>query len=285
MIALYFWADSLVCGCPGNTNCLGALGGFDFLFFRLTGIHFQIVMEKANESTVVEFPIDIAAVAFDLDGTLADTLPDLHTSARLTMDELGLPQVDRDTVRDYIGQGIDRLVKRLLTGTPHGEPDPDAFKHAGAIFRQHYRRVLTNESRLFPGTEETLKGLRGQGVKLACVTNKTEAFTRPLLQGLGVLGLFDEIVCGDTLERKKPDPLPLIYCAERFGIAPQRLLMVGDSQTDTLCARAAGCPVICVPFGYRSGMQLHELDCDAIVPGVSSLFELIRTPSDDFRKT
>jgi len=93
-----------------------------------------------------------------------------------------------------------------------------------------------------------------------------------------VLDLFDEIICGDTLERKKPDPLPLIYCARQFGIEPGRLLMVGDSQTDTLCARAAGCPVVCVPFGYRSGKELHELDCDAIVPAVSSLFELIRPP-------
>jgi len=224
----------------------------------------------------VKFPIDISAIAFDLDGTLADTLPDLYASANLTMHDLGMDEVDRETVRDFIGQGIDRLVKRLLTGKPDAEPDPELFNRAGTIFRQHYRRLLTNESQLFPGTEQALRDLKSLRLGLACVTNKTEAFTHPLLDNLGVLGLFDEVVCGDTLERKKPDPLPLTYCARQFGITPQRLLMVGDSQTDTLCARAAGCPVVCVPFGYRSGMELHELDCDAIVPAVSSLFELIR---------
>jgi phosphoglycolate phosphatase len=226
----------------------------------------------------MNFPLEISAVAFDLDGTLADTLPDLYASANLTMRDLGLAPVDRDTVRDYIGQGIDRLVKRLLTGTPDGEPGAEPLRQAGDIFRQHYRRLLTNESRLFPGTEQTLHALREGGFKLACVTNKTEAFTRPLLSGLDVLALFDAVVCGDTLARKKPDPLPLLYCAETFGIVPAHLLMVGDSQTDTLCARAAGCPVVCVPFGYRSGMALHELDCDAIVPAVSSLFDMIRLP-------
>ena len=226
----------------------------------------------------LQFPIDVCAVAFDLDGTLADTLPDLYASANLTLRELDLPSVDSETVRAFIGQGIDRLVKRLLTGKPDADPEPGLFNKAGAIFRRHYRQLLTNESQLFPGTEETLRELRDLGLKLACVTNKTDAFTRPLLTGLGVLDLFDEVICGDTLARKKPDPLPLLYCAERFGVVPARLLMVGDSQTDTLCARAAGCPVVCVPFGYRSGMELHELDCDAIVPAVSSLLELIRLP-------
>ena len=224
----------------------------------------------------MNFPIDISAVAFDLDGTLADTLPDLYASANLTMRDLDMNEVDRETVRDYIGQGIDRLVKRLLTGKPDAEPEPGLFNSAGQIFRQHYRRLLSNESQLFPGTEQALHDLKSRRLRLACVTNKTEAFTRPLLDNLGVLALFDEVVCGDTLERKKPDPLPLTWCAQQFGITPDRLLMVGDSQTDTLCARAAGCPVVCVPFGYRSGMELHELDCDAIVQTVSGLFELIR---------
>ncbi len=224
------------------------------------------------------FPIDVSAVAFDLDGTLADTLPDLYASANLMLRDLRREQAERETVRAYIGQGIDKLVQRLLADDAGSELQPGLLERAGGIFREHYRQRLTRESRLFPGTEQTLVKLRESGVKLACVTNKTDAFTRPLLAGLGVLDLFDEVICGDTLERKKPDPLPLSYCAERFGIVPARLLMVGDSQTDTLCARAAGCPVVCVPFGYRSGMELHELDCDAIVPAVSNLFELIRLP-------
>jgi phosphoglycolate phosphatase len=255
------------------------------------------VVNPEVKSPTVKFPIDVSAVAFDLDGTLVDTLPDLHASANRMLADLGLTPVDAETVRAYIGMGIDRVVRRLLADVPEthpdgqsggnrradpggnssGEPDPVLLAQAGAIFRGHYRELLTNESRLFPETEDTLHRLRALGLKLACVTNKTDAFTRPLLDGLGVLSLFDEVISGDTLERKKPDPLPLTWCAQRFGVAPGRLLMVGDSQTDTLCARAAGCPVICVPFGYRSGMELHELDCDAIVQSVSELFELIRT--------
>lgn len=236
------------------------------------------VTESATITSALGFPIDVSAVAFDLDGTLADTLPDLYASANLMLRDLGRSQTGRETVRAYIGQGIDKLVERLLTDDAGAEPETGLRDQAGGIFREHYRQRLTRESRLFPGTEQTLVKLRESGIKLACVTNKTDAFTRPLLSGLGVLDLFDEVICGDTLARKKPDPLPLSYCAERFGIVPARLLMVGDSQTDTLCARAAGCPVVCVPFGYRSGMELHELDCDAIVPAVSNLFELIRLP-------
>jgi phosphoglycolate phosphatase len=254
------------------------------------------VVNPEVKSPTVKFPIDVSAVAFDLDGTLADTHPDIYESTNRTLADLGLAPVDAETVRSYIGLGIDRLVKRLLTGVTgsdggaqsagdrsanshgaaNGEPDPALLAEAGAIFRAHYRQLLTNESRLFPEMEDTLRRIRALGLKLACVTNKVEMFTRPLLDGLGVLHFFDEVVAGDTLERKKPDPLPLTWCAQRFGIAPARLLMVGDSETDTLCARAAGCPVICVPFGYRSGMALHELDCDAIVQAASELFELIR---------
>lgn len=222
------------------------------------------------------FPLVVDAVAFDLDGTLVDTLPDLHESAVRMLRDLDMPLVDRETVKDYIGRGIDRLVKRLLTGEEDGEPAPTLFARAGAIFRDHYRQLLTRESVLFPHTEVTLRRMRAIGLKLACVTNKSDAFTRPILAALGVLDLFDAIIAGDTLARKKPDPLPLTHCAESFGTSNDRLLMVGDSQTDTLCARAAGCPVICVPFGYRSGMALHELDCDAIVQDVSELFELIQ---------
>ncbi len=246
------------------------------------------MIDPGTQSQTVKFPTDISAVAFDLDGTLVDTLPDLHASANCMLADLGMAPVDSETVRAHIGRGIDRLVKRLLAdvtvndagcsdgGKSNGGPDLAKFEQAGEIFRGHYRKLLTNESRLFPEMEETLQRLRGLGLKLACVTNKTDAFTRPLLEGLGVLHLFDEVISGDTLERKKPDPLPLTYCAQRFGIPPERLLMVGDSETDTLSARAAGCPMICVPFGYRSGMELHELDCDAIVQVVSEIFDLIR---------
>ncbi len=224
----------------------------------------------------VAFPIEVAAVAFDLDGTLIDTLPDLHESANRTLRDLGRDAVAESTVRDYVGDGVDRLVKRLLAAACDAEPDSMLFARGRALFYRHYAQILTRASRPFPGVMEAIDRMRAHGLKLACVTNKAEAFTRPLLDDVGLSSSLDLIVAGDTLSRRKPDPLPLAYCAQQFGVPAARLLMVGDSSNDTAAARAASCPVFCVAHGYRGGMALHELDCDAILPAVLDTLELIR---------
>jgi len=224
----------------------------------------------------LNFPIEVSAVAFDLDGTLVDTLPDLHEAGNRTLAELGLAPVGVDEVRDYVGDGVDRLVKRILTGDADGEPEPELFERARGRFGEHYWQILSRASRPFPGVPEALDAMHALGLRLACVTNKPGRFTLPLLEDVGLLSRLDLVVSGDTLSRKKPDPLPLAHCAERFGVPRQRLLMVGDSRNDTVAARAAGCPVFCVPYGYRGGMDVRELDCDAIVPTVSASLELIR---------
>ncbi len=224
----------------------------------------------------VAFPIEIAAVAFDLDGTLVETLPDLHEAANRTLKDLGRSPIGVEKVRSYVGEGVDRLVKRMLTGTMTGEPDTDVFEQARSRFREHYREVLVRASRPFPGVVPALDALRARGQKLACVTNKPEAFTLPLLEAVGLRARLDLVVAGDTLPRKKPDALPLLHCAQSFGVSAERLLMVGDSQTDIAAARAAGCPVFCVPYGYRGGMALTDLDCDAIVATVSEVLDLTR---------
>jgi phosphoglycolate phosphatase len=225
-----------------------------------------------------EFPISVSAVAFDLDGTLVETLPDLHESAVRMLAHLGRAAVPESTVRAYVGDGVDRLVKRLLTAGSEGEPDVDLFEKAAENFRSHYANVLTRASHPFPGAIPTLEALRQRGFKLACVTNKPARFTEPLLQGLGLTGYLDLILSGDSLARKKPDSLPLLHTAQVFEIAPAQLLMVGDSPVDTGAARAAGCPVFCVPYGYRGTLQVHDLDCDAIVQTLPDLLHLIRNP-------
>jgi phosphoglycolate phosphatase len=223
----------------------------------------------------LKFPIEIKAVAFDLDGTLVETLPDLHESANRMLAQLGWPPVSESVVRACVGDGVDRLVKRLLTGMPDGEPDAASFENAAQDFRRHYAAVLTRASLPFAGATSTLESLRGRGFKLACVTNKPARFTEPLLQGLGLAGYLDLVLSGDSLIRKKPDPLPLVHVAGAFGIEPAQLLMVGDSPADTGAARAAGCPVFCVPYGYRGTLTVQELDCDAIVPTLPDLLDLI----------
>lgn len=224
----------------------------------------------------MKFPIEIKAIAFDLDGTLVETLPDLHESAIRMLAQIGRPAVTEATVRAYVGDGVDRLVRRLLTGKPDGEPDPALFEMAAENFRSHYASVLTRASHPFSGVISCLKILKERGFKLACVTNKPSRFTEPLLKGLALTGYLDLVLSGDSLPRKKPDPLPLLHTARAFGIEPAQLLMVGDSPVDTGAARAAGCPVFCVPYGYRGPLALHELDCDAIVPTLPDLMELIR---------
>lgn len=224
----------------------------------------------------MNFPIDVSAVAFDLDGTLVDTLPDLHEAANRTLRDLGLDAVAESAVRHYVGDGVDRLVKRLLTGAPDGEPPDAEFALARTRFREHYAAVLTRASQPFPGVAEALDTMRARGLRLACVTNKPEAFTLPLLRALDLLERLDLAIAGDTLAGRKPDPVQLEHCAQHFGIPARRLLMVGDSANDTRAARAAGCPVVCVPYGYRGGMTVQELDCDAIVASVPDLIDLIR---------
>ena len=227
---------------------------------------------------MAKFPIQVAAIAFDLDGTLVETLPDLHESAVRMLAQIGRPPVSESTVRAYVGDGVDRLVRRLLTGKPDGEPDSDLFEKAAENFRSHYASVLTRASHPFPGVISSLKILRERGFKLACVTNKPVRFTEPLLEGLALTGYFDLILSGDSLPRKKPDALPLVHSAQVFGIVCANLLMVGDSPVDTGSARAAGCPVFCVPYGYRGTLAVQELDCDAIVPTLLDILDLIRLP-------
>ena len=133
----------------------------------------------------------------------------------------------------------------------------------------------------FPGVEQGLRSMRAQGLKLACVTNKSQAFTEPLLEATGLADWLDIVVSGDSLPARKPDPLPLLHIAQRFGVPPARLLMVGDSDNDTAAARAAGCPVLCVPYGYRGGMEVRDLDCDAIVSDLLEAHALIERTSQD----
>jgi phosphoglycolate phosphatase len=226
----------------------------------------------------LQFPLAVSAVAFDLDGTLVETLPDLHESALRMLARLGLPAVPESTVRAYVGEGVDRLVERLLTERPDGEAEPALFERAAEDFRSHYASVLTRASHPFSGVVSTLKILTERGFKLACVTNKPARFTEPLLEGLALRGYFDLILSGDSLPHKKPDALPLVHSARAFGIDCANLLMVGDSPVDTGTARAAGCPVFCVPYGYRGTLAVQELDCDAIVPTLPDLLDLIRLP-------
>lgn len=209
----------------------------------------------------------------DLDGTLLDTAPDLATAANMMLKELGKAELPLETIQSYIGKGIEKLVKRSLTGNLDGEPDADLLRRAMPLYERSYEKTLYVDTRPYPGVREGLDALREGGFRLACVTNKAEAFTLPLLRAAELLDYFDIVVSGDSLPKKKPDPMPLLHACERFEIKPHEMLLLGDSLNDAQAARAAGCHVFCVPYGYNEGRDVYELDCDAIV---STLYEATR---------
>lgn len=221
------------------------------------------------------FPISIKVVVADLDGTLLDTAPDIAEAGVRMAAELGLQPVELARLKSYIGNGISRLVKRVLTGSMDGEPDAALFARALPAYERHYAEVLSRQSRPYPGVVEGLQAMKAAGFRLACVTNKAEKFTLRLLSDTGLRDYFELIVSGDTLPRKKPDPLPLLHACEHFGILPGEMLLIGDSVNDAQAARAAGCHVFCVPYGYNRGSKVDELDIDAVVPSLLDATQLI----------
>jgi len=221
------------------------------------------------------YPINVSVIAFDLDGTLADTLPDLYAASNQLARDLGVGPVSEALIRGFVGRGIEHLVSELLRHAGLCAPS-DRGAELVARFKNHYAQCVCDSTRLFPGVEETLEQLRGSGFHLACLTNKSEAFTLPILQKLEIDHFFKRIICGDTLAKRKPDPLPLEYLADCFDVNLTEILLVGDSVTDTQCARNANSPVFCVPYGYRSGMIAEELDCDVLIDDARDIVRLVK---------
>ena len=212
----------------------------------------------------------------DLDGTLLDTVPDLAVAANMMLAELGMGAVDESRIRNFVGKGIHKLVERALAGSMDGTVDAGLFARGLAIYERCYGDLNGKHTHVFPGVMDGLAELRQLGFPLACVTNKATRFTLPLLDEKRLADYFALVVAGDTLPRKKPDPLPLTHACTNFGISPRDMLMIGDSLNDAQAARAAGCPVFCVPYGYNEGRDVHALDIDAIVASLLEATRLIQ---------
>ena len=213
-------------------------------------------------------------VLFDLDGTLVDSVPDLSFSLDVTLAELGMPVRGVEAARHWVGNGIERLVKRGLTNDLYAEPDPELLERAMAIFRSVYAENTSRHSRVYPGVFDGLNWLRSQNVNCACVTNKAEQFTIPLLEKLDLAGYFATVVCGDTLPKCKPDPMPLLHVAGFFDASPQNCVMVGDSMHDMAAARAAGFAAVAVPYGYNHGVDIAESGPDKILTTIAEISTL-----------
>lgn len=222
------------------------------------------------------FPLRVRAVMIDLDGTLADTIPDLAEAANMMLRELDRPGLEQELLRTFVGKGIPKLVERALAGNLEGKVPAALLARALPIYERCYAEVNGKHTVIFPGVSEGLRTLRAMQLPLACVTNKAERFTLALLEHLQLARCFEQVIAGDTLPQKKPDPQPLLHACRGFGIAPGDMLMIGDSVNDVEAARAAGCPVFCVSYGYNEGRDVRELDVDAIVTSLIEATQLIQ---------
>lgn len=214
-------------------------------------------------------------ILIDLDGTLVDSVPDLAFCVDAMMARLGRPPHGEAKVRNWVGNGVERLVRRSLIGQLEGEPDEAEFQRAYPIFLELYRDNTSKRSQLFPGIEEGLDWLKAAGYRLGCVTNKAAQFTEPLLRDLGVRDSFEIVISGDTLPRSKPDPLPLLHAAAHFDVEPAAALMIGDSISDVKAARAAGFTIFCMSYGYNHGQDIRDYHPDAVLDSLTEIRGLL----------
>lgn len=214
-------------------------------------------------------------VLFDLDGTLVDSVPDLHVAVNAMQAELGNPERAEADVRNWVGNGIERLVERALTNDLHGKPDPAEVERALPVFKRHYAQSNGQHSQVFDGVIEGLELIKALGLSMGCVTNKASAFTLPLLEQTGLKDYFEVVISGDSLPLKKPDPAPLIYSAGWFHVHPSEALMIGDSISDVKAARAAGFSIVCMSYGYNHGEDIRDYDPDAVIDSMTELAGLV----------
>jgi len=199
---------------------------------------------------------NIRALAFDLDGTLVDSLPGLASAIDNMLTDLQLPVARAERISTWIGNGADILVERALTWAQNQAPQESVLREARVLFDNHYANSVEAGSVLYPQVQETLAKLAENKVPLAIVTNKPTPFVAPLLQSLGIDTYFSLVIGGDDVAAKKPHPAPLFMVLGKFGLLPQELLFVGDSRNDILAAKAAGCPCVGMTYGYNYGESI-----------------------------
>ncbi|GAB2744383.1 phosphoglycolate phosphatase [Melaminivora jejuensis] len=224
----------------------------------------------------------VDAAMVDLDGTLVDTLGDFAQALNRMLADLQLPPIAADTIGHMVGKGSEHLLRSVLkhvlslSGQAPAAMNIEAqleqlYPAAWQRYQHHYLAINGQFAQVYPGAREGLQKLRRAGLRLACLTNKPTDFALPLLRAKGLLEHFEHVFGGDAFERKKPDPLPLLRTCAALGSAPARTLMLGDSSNDARAARAAGCPVVLVTYGYNHGQPVREVDADGYVDTLSAL--------------
>lgn len=220
----------------------------------------------------------VEAFIIDLDGTMVDTIDDLAIAFNTALNQLGLAPVATAFVERMINKGPEHLVRAALgdAGT-----DMALYERCLQLYRKAYGEINGKYARVYPGVGESLAELRALGMKLACLTNKPGSFARALLKEKQLDGFFSVVFGGDAFPCQKPDPLPVIRTCEALGTAPSRTLMVGDSNNDALAAKAAGCRVVLVKYGYHHGESRSRTHVDGVIDGLHQLRPFCRLADQD----
>lgn len=215
--------------------------------------------------TVKQVLAGVRAAIIDLDGTMLDTVPDFHVAINGMRGEFGLPSISAEAIALMIGKGSENLIRTVLALDFDAAGVEQRFAQAMDGYQRHYLAINGQHSTLYPDVEKGLAAMKAAGLRLACVTNKPIAFALPLLKLKNLDQYFEIVYGGDSLAKKKPDPLPLLQVCADFDLAPSTVVAIGDSSNDAQAARAAGCPVLTVPYGYNHGHSIHDTDSDGIV--------------------
>ncbi|WP_416337867.1 phosphoglycolate phosphatase [Halovibrio sp. HP20-59] len=210
-------------------------------------------------------------IAFDLDGTLIDSVPDLAVAVQKTLEALSLPLPKEAEVRDWVGNGAPVLIERALTWALQARPEAELQKRAYDAFITHYSAAPDTLTTLYPGVKQALQALHQQGMILVLITNKPERFIEPLLSHFELLDYFTLWLGGDSLAEKKPHPLPLLHAAQTCQIPPAACVMVGDSRHDIAAGKAAGFATVALPYGYNHGEPIENSQPDLLLASLSAL--------------
>lgn len=218
---------------------------------------------------------------FDLDGTLIDSVPDLALSINQMLTSLNMNTYSTETIRSWVGNGAAVLTKRALSGSIDICPDLDLtlFEKALSIFLNYYQQNVCIETTLYPNVKSVLETLHKQGYRLVIATNKPKQFVQPILEKLKLNELFELVIGGECLPKRKPDPMQLTYICESLNVSPSTCLMVGDSSNDIFAATAANMESIGLTYGYNHGEDINSHGATLVLDDFSGIIDVLECPA------